>query len=154
MEWDIIVEGPFLSQVHKRATSAASSSASSYLYDSGVGESWVPGSSHGMLNSSSEDANSHRVKNFVRMQQNYKSQLSERDAQCQAAAMALMHSSVPNDDIAPHHRSYYPYSSGDDNSSCFTATSQSSNSEFFIPRRSGRSHALTDSADEPSSFHR
>lgn len=117
----------------------------------------MPSSSQGKLNSSSDDVAARRVEKFVHTQRKYNSQLSERDAQCHAAAMAIMHSSVPSDDIVPQRHPYYhpgTYSSGDDNSSCFTANSQSSNSEFFIPRRSARSQMMTDSADEPSSFHR
>ena len=73
-------------QVQKRATSAESASASS-----GVSQSWMLGSSCGILNLSFEHKRMQReLKNYLRMQQNYKSQLSERETQCEAAAVALI----------------------------------------------------------------
>lgn len=57
----------------------------------GASSGWILESSRGILNSSFEQKRKQRVENYLRMQQNYKSQLSERESQCEAAAVALFH---------------------------------------------------------------
>jgi hypothetical protein len=116
----------------RQKRSTLSSSASSYISDSGVGEGFLPSSGSGPLGRPHPS----RVQTYLQNQQRYTSQLSERDAQAQLAATMLINNNVPREDLNPIRNRYYPgaYSS-DDSSSCFTATSQSSNSEFFVPRR-------------------
>lgn len=133
----------FVQVRQKRTSSAMSSSASSYISDSGV---------DGFINSSggSTARIPNRVQAYLQNQQRYTSQLSERDAQAHVAATMLINNSVPHEELNPLRRrqfSNYPgtYSS-DDSSSCFTATSQSSNSEFFVPRRANH-HMYNNSGD-------
>ena len=126
-----------LTQVSRKINSSLhSSSASSYMSDSGVSESWQPNS---LL--PSDDMGS-RVHDYVTRQKKLTSNRSNRDAQAQAAAIMFINSSTHRDDeqfqppIRHHHNSHMHRQaySGDDSSSCFTATSQSS-SDYFVPRR-------------------
>lgn len=121
-----------------------SSSASSYISDSGVGESNLPSSGSGgpVTGGHSARPPNNRVHMYLQNQQRVTSQQTERETQAQLVATMLMNNSVPSDELNPYHnngrRSYANYPgaySSDDSSSCFTATSHSSNSEFFVPRR-------------------
>ena len=82
-----------------------------------------------------------RVESYLQRQDYCVNQLSDHDVKAQVAATMLMNNSVHSEELnltmqRRRHLNNYPgaYSS-DDSSSCFTATSHSSNSKVFIPRR-------------------
>ena len=132
-------------------SSLQSSSASSYISDSGVGESWGQpraASSQMLANDIIYGANG-RVEEYIQRQHEIQNQSSPRETKARVAATMIMNSGIYADEVNPirqgrpqmlHiHRHAY---SGDDSSSAFTGASHSS-SEFFIPRRTP--HLYTDS---------
>ena len=126
----------------------STSSASSYISDSGVGESLLPssGGGSGLLHRAP-----HRVQAYIQSQNQLSSQLSDREQNARLAATMLINNSTHHEDLNPNGRriQYHNYQgaySSDDSSSCFTTTTHSSNSEFFVPRRSN-GNFYTDSDD-------
>ena len=132
-------------QVRQKRTASvmSTSSASSYISDSGLGESYIPSSGGG-------SGPQPRVTAYVQNQHRVTSQLSDREHMAHLAATMLINNSTHQEDLNPngrrgHYRNFPGAYSSDDSSSCFTTTSLSSNSEFFVPRRP--THMYTDSDD-------
>ena len=120
-----------------------------------MGDSFFPSSGSGPQHNSSRGA-PQRVQAYLQNQHHFNSQLSERDVKAQVAATMLMNNSVHSEELNPtmhgrrHFNNYPGAYSSDDSSSCFTATSHSSNSEFFIPRRT---HHVYGDSNEGSTRH-
>lgn len=141
-----------------RQTSACSSVFSTNS-DSGVGDTWA----------TSGLATPTNVQAYLQQQNFLSARIPERDRNAQAAAIALISNSPLPENLNPmptgppqhmHHQHSNtttdrqrrhnlgpPCSSGDDSSSVFTMTSQSSTSDLFIPRRT-QNHRYYDSEDQ------
>ena len=141
-------------QSHSRHQTSGCSSVFSATSDSGVGgDSWA-------TNDLTPPASTDRLHAYVRRQNVIASRLPERDRTAQAAAIALISNSPQPDSLSPlpghaHHdtdrhprRHVGHYSSGDDSSSVFTITSQSSTSDLFIPRRAQHHPLYAPDSDE------
>ena len=116
----------------------SNSSASSYISDSGLGECYLP--SGGQGGSGSGLPRSPYVQAYVQKQHMINSKLSDREQKAHQAATMLINNSTHHEDLNPNGRrgpycNYPGAYSSDDSSSCFTTTSHSSNSEFFVPRK-------------------
>lgn len=152
----------------KRARSNRHTSACSSVFtsDSGVGGDTWAANDQTPSSDLHELAANDRLHTYLQRQNFIASRLPERERNAQAAAIALISNSPHSDSLNPlpgpvqqyhhhrdserHHRhNVGHYSSGDDSSSVFTITSQSSTSDLFIPRRS-QHHPLypADSADD------
>lgn len=145
------------SHPHSRHQTSGCSSVFSATSDSGVGgDSWA-------TNDLTPPASTDRLHAYVRRQNVIASRLPERDRTAQAAAIALISNSPLPDNLSPlpghahHENERHPrrhvghYSSGDDSSSVFTITSQSSTSDLFIPRRA-QHHPLYADSDDPQHY--
>lgn len=147
------------------ASSVLSGTAYQTSTDSGVGESWGSigvGSNRPPLSDSSD-----WLQAYIKKQSQLSQTMPERDAQAQAAAIALISNSPHPETLNPHvpmahqpnverNRGMYRLraynsQSTDDSSSCVTMTSMSSQSELFIPRRV--SNAYSDQDDQSSLHH-
>lgn len=125
----------------QRQQTSGCSSVFSATSDSGVGgDTWA-------ANDLTTPANTERLQAYVHRQNMMASRQPERDRTAQAAAIALISNSPHPESLSPlpghthpdnerhHRRQVGHFSSGDDSSSVFTITSQSSTSDLFIPRR-------------------
>ncbi len=129
------------------------SSVWSTTSDSGVGDSWVTGTSDGWQPAGSGGITPfNNVHAYLRDVDQAKHAMGERDRMVQAAAITLISNTPKPEALKPRvlglreprgrqHRSHeyvhnFPgaYTS-DDSSSCYTMTSKSSTSDLFIPRR-------------------
>lgn len=148
-----------LPQVHRKHHSQRQTSACSSVFsatsDSGVGDTWA-------TSDLTSPAANDRLHAYVQGQNFMAARLPERDRTAQAAAIALISNSPLPDSLSPlpgpahprsserRHRNLGHYSSGDDSSSVFTVTSQSTTSDLFIPRRPTPHHPMyaADSDDQ------